>query len=177
MSDTARTRHGLGCADLLRREWYLTRLDWGLRHLPSRQSRDIQRDLRRDVTATAADIGMRPALEGLGKPGVLAGQYTAEMDPEGPRYVAGVVAGGVAVCVAAFLLMAYAVGTLDTLEAMGGGSRLVTLWGSEALFISTADEISMTTTNVLPLVLLLAIVGTLAYLLFSRIWRLARKSG
>lgn len=177
MSDTARTRYRPGIADFLRREWYLTRLDWGLRNLPSKQSRHIQRDLRRDLTATAADIGMRPALEGLGKPGDLAEQYTAEMDPEGPRYVAGAVAGGIAICVTAFLVMAYAIGTLDTLQAMGGGTRTVTLWGSQTVFISTAEQISMSTTNILPLVLVIALIGTVAYLVFSRIWRLARTSG
>ncbi len=177
MSNTTRTQYRPGFADVLRREWYLARLDWGLRHLPSGQSRHIQRDLRRDVTATAADMGMGSALEDLGNPGALAAQYTAEMDPEGPRYGVGVVAGGIAVCVAAFLLMAYAIGTLDTLEAMGGGTRTVNLWGSETILVSTADEISMGTTNILPLVLLLAIVGTVAYLGFARIWRLARTSG
>ncbi|MEO7586699.1 MAG: hypothetical protein ABIS84_01585 [Arachnia sp.] len=177
MSVTSRTRHRPGLADLIRREWYMTRLDWGMRNLPSRESRHIQRDLRRDVTATAADIGMRPALADLGKPGVLAAQYTADTDPEGPRHAAGAVAAGLAIGVAVFLLMAYAIGTLDTLEAMGGGTRTANMWGSETVFVSTANEISMATTNILPMALVILAIGIVAYLLFSRIWRLARKSG
>ncbi len=35
----------------------------------------------------------------------------------------------------------------------------------------------MGTTNFLPMVLVILVIGTVAYLVFSRIWRLARKSG
>ncbi len=123
MSATTRTRYRPGVLDLARRESYLTRLDWSLRNLPSRESRQILRDLRRDVTATAADIGMRPALSDLGTPVVLAEQYTAGIDPEGPRYGSGAIAAGATGSAIVFLLLAYAIGSGQTLAAMGGGVR------------------------------------------------------
>lgn len=174
MSTTQRTGYRPGLRDLIRREWYMTRLDWGLRNLPSKQNRQIQRDLRRDVTATAGDIGMRPALDDLGKPGTLASRYTAETDPEGPRYATGAVAAGIAVAAVVFLWLAYAIGTLDTLEAMGGGTRTGTLWGAETTYVSTADEISISTANILPAFLVVVGVWAVVFLLFSRIWRAAR---
>lgn len=177
MNAATRNRYRPGIADLVRREWYMTRLDWGLRNLPSRENRQILRDLRRDVTATAADIGMRPALADLGEPGELADRYTATIDPEGPRYVAGAVAAGVTAGAILYLLMAYGIGTLDTLVDMGGGTRTTNLWGSEFIFTGTADEFSVATTSFLPAFTIAAAICAVVFLLFSRIWRLARRSG
>lgn len=174
MSATARARFRPGITDLVRREWYLTQLDWGLRNIPAGDSRQIRRDLRRDVTATAADIGMRAALADLGAPGVLAEQYTVGVNPEGPRYGSGAVAAGVTICTVAFLLLAYAIGTLDTLVSMGGGTRTASLWGSETLFIGNANEISFEVSNVLPMLLVILAMSVVAFLIFSRVWRLRR---
>lgn len=171
------TRYRPGIADLARREWYMTRLDWGLRNLPTRENRQILRDLRRDVTATAAEIGMRPALADLGGPGDLAARYTATTAPDGPRYVAGAVAAALMAGAILYLATAYAFGTLDTLVAMGGGTRSARLWGSEFVFVGTAEEISVATTSLLPAFAVSAAACAVAFLLFSRIWRLARRSG
>ncbi len=158
----------------MRREWYMTRLDWGLRNLPSGESRRILRDLRRDVTATASDTGMREALAGLGAPGELAEGYMVGVDAASPRYGTGAIAAGVTICIIVFLLTAYAIGTLDTLWAVGGGTRTTQLWGSETIFTATADGISMGTTNILPALGVLIAISAVVFLLFSRIWRLAR---
>ena len=154
----------------------MTRLDWGLRNLPSTHSRQIQRDLRRDVTATAAEVGMREALADLGRPGGLAEQYTEGTDPEGPRYGSGAAAAAITICIAVFLFVAYAIGTLDTLTAMGGGTRTAVLWGSQTVFVSTVEVTSFETTNILPMILVLLAISALSFLLFSRLWRLGRHS-
>lgn len=176
MSATARTHYRPGIADLVRREWYMTRLDWGLRNLPSKHSRQIQRDLRRDVTATAADVGMRDALSDLGAPETLAEQYASSVDLEGPRYFSGAVAAGATICIVVFLLLAYAIGTLDTLYAMSGGTRTANLWGSEMVFVSTGEVTSFEITNILPMILVLLATSAISFLLFSRLWRLGRHS-
>lgn len=176
MSAPARTRYRPGLADVTRREWYLTRLDWGLRDLPSKESRHIRRDLRRDITATAAEVGMRPALDDLGTPGDLATQYTAGMDPEGPRYVQGALAAGATVAAIVFLLVAYAVGTLDTLSFVGGGTRTLSLWGSETVLTATPEVTSVQIMNAISMVLVIAAISAVAFLVFSRIWRIGRKS-
>ncbi|MEO7129972.1 MAG: hypothetical protein ABIZ07_01170 [Dermatophilaceae bacterium] len=176
MSATTRTRYRPGVLDLARRESYLTRLDWGLRNLPSRESRQILRDLRRDVTATAADIGMRPALSDLGTPVVLAEQYTAGIDPEGPRYGSGAIAAGATGSAIVFLLLAYAIGSGQTLAAMGGGVREVTLWGSQIILTSRADVDSLEIANVLPLLLVILAISAVSFVLFARIWRLRHRS-
>ena len=176
MSATSRTRYRPGLTDILRREWYMARLDWGLRNLPSRESRRIQSDLRRDVTATAADIGMRPALADLGASAALAERYTAGIDPAGPRYGSGAVAAGVTVGVLALLFLAYAIGTLDTLLAMGGGTRTANIWGSETVFVSTTGATSFEIINVVPMLAVILGLAALVFLLVSRIWRLLRRS-
>ncbi|MDO5737278.1 MAG: hypothetical protein Q4P15_12470 [Propionibacteriaceae bacterium] len=174
MSTTARNRYRPGLGDLIRREWYMTRLDWGLRNLPTGEGRRILRDLRRDVTATASETGMREALAGLGDPGILAEGYTGGTDAAGPRYGTGAMAAGAAICIVVFLLMAYAIGTLDTLQYVGGGTRIVSLWWAEATLVSTTDEISLGITNLLPALGVLAAISAVVFLLFSRIWRLGR---
>ena len=174
MSTTAGTPHKPGIVDLVRREWYMTRLDWSLRELPSKESRRIMRDLRRSLKDSAGNVGMGPALADLGSPGALAQQYTLEADLEGPRWTAGTFAAGLTVAAIVFLLQAYAFGVMDTLVDVGGGTRTTNLWGSTTIFVGTSSEYSMATANVLPAVAVLAAIGAVAFLLFSRIWRLGR---
>lgn len=175
MSATARTPHKPGIVDLVRREWYMTRLDWSLRELPSKESRRIRKDLRRSLKDSAGDMGMEPALSDLGSPEVLAQQYTSETDLEGPRWSAGALAAGLTVAAIVFLLLAYMFGTLDTLLEMGGGKRTVGLGGSEVVLVGTASELSFSATNVLPALAVIVVISAIVFLLFARIWRLARK--
>ncbi len=106
----------------------------------------------------------------------MAEQYTSSVDLEGPRYLSGAVAAGATICIVVFLLLAYAIGTLDTLYAMGGGTRTANLWGSETVFVSTAEVISFEITNSLPMILVVLAISAVSFLLFSRIWRLGRRS-
>lgn len=174
MSATARTPHKPGIVDLVRREWYMTRLDWSLRELPSKESRRIRRDLRRSLKDSASDMGMVPALADLGSPGALAEQYTTDGDREGPRWTTGAIAAVLTMGAIVYMLQAYAFGVMDTLVDVGGGTRTTTLWGSTTLFVGTASEYSMETTNILPALAVLVAIGAVVFLLFSRIWRLGR---
>ena len=176
MSATARTPHKPGIVDLARREWYMTRLDWSLREIPSKESRKIRKDLRRSLRDSAGEIGMVPALSDLGSPAALAEQYTTDVDREGPRWTTGAIAAVLTMGVIVYMFQAYAFGVMDTLVDTGGGTRTVSFWGSETIFVGTSSEYSMATTNVLPAVAVLVAIGAVVFLLFSRIWRLARAS-
>jgi len=46
--------------DALRREAYLARFAWHMQDYPQRDYRRIRDDLRREIDAAAADVGMRP---------------------------------------------------------------------------------------------------------------------
>lgn len=177
MSSTTRAPRPSGILDLVRREWYLTRLDWQLRHLPSKESRRIRMDLRRSLKDSSVAMGMGPALTDLGHPDSLAEQYTTDSDREGPRWATGAMAAALTAGAIVYMLLAYGIGALDTLVEMGGGTRTTNLWGSETVLVGTASELSMEMTNVLPALAVLVAISAVVFLLFSRGWRLARRSG
>lgn len=174
MSTSARTPHKPGVVDLVRREWYMARLDWSLRNLPSMESRRIRKDLRRNLKDSSSDVGTVSALADLSSPGVLAQHYTTDVDREGPRYTTGALAVGLVVAAILSMLFAYAIGILDTLVEVGGGSRTANLWGSETIVTGSSSEFSVEMTNILPALAVLVAISAVVFLLFARIWRLSR---
>ncbi len=174
MSLSARNQHRPGLGGLIRREWFLNKLDWGLRNLPSHDRRRIQRDLRRDVTATAAETGMRAAIADLGKSSELAHEYASGIDDAGPRYITGAKAAILTAGAILYLLMAYGMGTLDTLLAMGGGTRTTDAWGIQFHFFASENEFGVESSDVLPAFAVLLAISVVVFSLVSRIWRLGR---
>lgn len=172
---TTSARHRMKPDDLVHREWYLQRLDWHLRNLPGKQRKQIKRDLRTEVSASAAEDGIRTTLHDLGKPATLAERYTDELDHEGPRYVSGGIAAALAGSALLYFLGAYAVGALDTLDAVGGGTRTAHLFGSKVVFTATSQQYSVEISNALPLTLVVIAVSSIAFLLVARIWRLRHR--
>ncbi|NCT89639.1 hypothetical protein GXB85_01525 [Cellulomonas sp. APG4] len=158
-------------ADRLRREWYLARLDWAMQDYPRREFRRIRADLRAELAPAAAEVGMRQALADLGHPRTLAERYTAELGRKLPRWTAGTVVAGVAVGVVAYLTFAYAFGSLDTLEALGGGSVTLHPLGGEVVLTHTDDEISVQSSGSWGWLTLYAGVAVVSFALGSRLWR------
>ena len=103
--------------DTLVRERYLTRFSWALQDHP--KDTQIVRELRTELTATAAEVGMRQAVADLGHPRVLADAYLDELGRPVPRWATGAVWGALAVGAVAYLVLAYGIGTLDTIGADG----------------------------------------------------------
>ncbi|WP_182111998.1 MULTISPECIES: hypothetical protein [unclassified Actinotalea] len=161
----------LSVRDRLRREWYLARLSWHLQDYPRRQGKQVQRDLRAELTHAAADVGMARAVRDLGHPLVLAESYTSELGRPLPRWNSGAVAATLAVGMMVYLGGAYAIGTLDTLEALGGGTVTRYPFGAPTVFVATQDEFSVTQTPSAPGAAVLVAVGAVAFLLGSRVWR------
>lgn len=158
-------------ADNLRLEWYLTRFSWHMQDYPQRAYRRIRDDLRRELTAAAADVGMPRAVADLGKPRMLADGYISQLERPTPRWATGAAVAALAIAAIVYLGMAYSIGAMDTLEALGGGSVTMHPLGSEATFISTDEEVSAEATLGWSGIALLAGLGTVAFTLGSRAWR------
>ncbi|MBX9247001.1 hypothetical protein ICW40_19605 [Actinotalea ferrariae] len=170
-ADTAPRSTNPPARDVVRREWFLTRLSWHLQDHPGREAKQIVRDLRGELTSAAADVGMRQAVRDLGHPLVLAEGYRAHLGRRVPRWTAGAVAAGLAVAFLVYLGFAYAFGTLDTLEALGGGTVTRYPFGAETVFTSGADGIAVESTFTWQGVVIFVLVAAVAFVLGSRAWR------
>lgn len=167
MTDHAR----LPARDRVRISWYVTRLAWALQDLPRRERNRILGDLRADARVAAADVGTDRALADLGHPRVLADRYLAEVDRPLPRMTTGAVAAALAIAALLYLATAYTFGTLDTLLALGGGTRTAHPLGAEVLFTATDDRIVVEGTLSWQGLALHLGVGLVAFVLGSRLWR------
>jgi hypothetical protein len=168
---TATTAIPLSVADRLRLERFLLRFSWAMQDYPRKEYLRIRRELRAEVRAAAADVGMRQALADLGHPVTLGERYIAELGRRLPRWTSGIVAGGLAVGVLVYLFAAYAVGTLDTLEALGGGSLTRYPFGTETVFTFTEDEISVLSGVSWQWAVLYLGAAAVAFVVGSRLWR------
>ncbi len=122
----------------------------------------------------AAEIGMPQALAALGSPAVLAHGYLAELGRPRPRFTTGAIAAALAVGAIWYLQTAYAIGVLDTLEAVGGGTVTLTTLGAAMTYTSTASTISVEGTLTWQWLVLWLGAGLLVFVPDSRLWRLWR---
>lgn len=171
MNDLHETTAAPSRADRLRLGWYLQRLSWALEDYPRRERRAALRQVREDTTAAAGDVGMRTAIEELGHPRALAERYMAQLDRPLPRWTSGAVAAALAVGALLYLGMAYGLGTMHTLEALGGGTVTTRPLGAEVVFTALDDEFSVEWTMTWPGLLVVVAVGAVAFALASRVWR------
>ncbi len=163
-----------GLADRLRLDWYLIRLDWHLQDYPQKAARAIKREIKADLLTAAAETGMPAALAALGSPAVLAHGYLTELGRPRPRFTAGAIAAALVVGALWYMQIAYAIGALDTLEAVGGGAATLTVLGSAMTYTHTAAEISVEGAFSWQWLAVWIGAGVLAFLPGSRIWRLWR---
>ncbi|MBO9554211.1 hypothetical protein [Cellulomonas sp.] len=164
------TQPTLPLRDRLVRERYLLRFSWAMQDYP--KNGRIVRELRTELTATAAEVGMARAVAGLGHPRVLAEQYVAELGRRVPRWGTGGVWGALAVSALVWLSWAYAAGTLDTLAAMGGGTVEHTAFGATTTYTRTADgAVSVGTVATWRLAVVYLVVFLVPYLVGARVWR------
>jgi len=165
--------HRVGRRDRLRLELWLWRLGCAMEDYPRRAAREVRRDLRASALDEAARVGMAAALHDLGRPSRLAAAYFAELDRPRPRWADGAVLTGlVAVIVPGYMWLAWQLGVLDALDAMGGGSVELSWLGVPAVFTHTEDTISMETTVGWGPIALTVALGAAVFALGSRIWRL-----
>ncbi|WP_456787458.1 hypothetical protein [Cellulomonas sp. P5_C5] len=155
--------------DTLVRERYLLRFSWAMQDYP--KYKPVVRELRTELTATAAEVGMRKAVADLGHPRVLADGYLSELGRPVPRWTTGAVWGALAVGAVAYLAMAYAMGTLDTIEQMGGGTLERVFLGATTTFIAEGRTLAVESTFTWQVLAFYALVFTVPFLLGARVWR------
>lgn len=159
--------------DVLRRETTLARFSWAVQDHPD--SRELTRELRRELKATASDVGWRRALSDLGSPRTLAQGYLDELPRPVPRWSAGAVWGGIALAFALYTAMAYAFGTLDTLSELAGTEALSVhrqFLGADFTYTGGPDELAMTGSFGWAWVAVHLAVFVIPFALGARIWRL-----
>ncbi|MEV7972488.1 hypothetical protein [Cellulomonas sp. NPDC089187] len=159
--------------DHLRRDLVVTRFSWAVQDHP--QSRRLTRELRRELKATAAEVGWARALDDLGSPTALARGYLAEYDRPIPRWATGAVWGGIVLAFLLYTGMAYGFGTLDTLSDLAVDGPLSVergMLGATFTYTGGPDELSTSAALSWGWFALHAVAFTVPFLLGARIWRL-----
>ena len=156
--------------DTLRREVYLLRFSWAVQDFPKYVR--LKRELRTELDAAAAEVGMRQAIADLGHPRVLADGYLAELDRSVPRWNTGGWWASLTICVLLALWIAFSLGAVSSLEQNGGGTSSVTFLGATTTYTWTDDEISAASRLTWQFGLFVGFAFLVPYLLGARFWRL-----
>lgn len=155
----------------LHRTWFLTRFAWHMQDYPQRNYRGIRDDLRRELDGAATEIGMRSAVRALGRPAALARSYEDQLDRPTPRWGTGAAAAGLVVGLVVLLGTVYAIGALDALDAVGGGTATIHAFGGAAVYTAGEHGLSVETTIGLPATLTVGSLAIATMLLAARAWR------
>lgn len=124
-SPTARLR----LTDRLQRDWYVCKVDFLAQDVPSGYRKDRRRELRSDLTAAAADVGMAQAVRELGQASVLAQQLRLAEGRKLPHVWTGVVTFVVLLYAWAGMMMATTSALVEAASQLGG-DRIVTVHSS-----------------------------------------------
>lgn len=163
----------IGRRDRIRLEVWLWRLAQAMDDYPRRAARQIRRDLRASVLDEASRVGMAAALRDLGRPSRLAAAYFAELDRPRPRWTDGaVLAALLGVGLPVYLACAWAVGAADAVAAMGGGTVELTWLWAPVTVESTDDALGVEFPAAWQPPAVSLAVGSLAFALGARVWRL-----
>lgn len=111
-----------GIRDIVRREWFLTKLSVFLEDLPGPDRRAIYRDLRADLGAAATDVGMREAIADLGPVAVLAQGYRTAQGRKLPQWWVGALATGLLAVLSTSMLLSYTLGLHDGVAGTADGA-------------------------------------------------------
>jgi len=88
------------------------------RGVPGRRRRDLRRELRSNITEAARDVGVRPALAGVGSPRTLAQEATSD-GVKRPLWSLASACGAAVLVLLAFAAMLAGSGFADAVEASG----------------------------------------------------------
>ncbi len=161
-----------GPADWLRREWYFTRLDWSLESLVSgRERKRIISSLRDDIDAESSLHGLRDTLAGLGNPRALARSYADGTTRPRPKWVSGIVAGGVALLLYWIVFFSYTLGMLAVVEQSGIGEAHSRFLFIDVFAFSGESGFGIGWGGGAAWVLVPTIIVAVVLLLVSRAWR------
>ena len=90
----------------LRRNWYVTKIDFLAQDVPGGYRRAMRRELRSDLAAAAADVGMSQAVRDLGPASVLAHQLKLAEGRKLPHLWTGVITFAIILYAWAGMIMA-----------------------------------------------------------------------
>jgi hypothetical protein len=124
-SPTARLR----LVDRLSREWYVFKVEFLAQDVPSGYRKERRRELRSDLGAAAADVGMTQAVRDLGPASVLAHQLKLAEGRKLPHMWTGVITFTVILYAWAGMMMATTYALLEAATQLGG-DRVVTVHAS-----------------------------------------------
>ncbi len=151
-----------------RRAWYLQRVELWLDPMPRRRRRAVLAELRANLDAASADVGLEAALTDLGSPRQLAHHYLdAEPQPR-PRWNQGAVAASLVLAAWVYATLFYALGMVDALSFTGAtGAAEGSFLGTQVRAVANAAEFSAAFSGVpwAPLT-----VALLTFLLVGRAW-------
>lgn len=161
----------LALRDRLRIEAYLLKFSWPMQDYPRKEYKQIRSELRASLRAAAADVGPQQAIADLGSPFALADQYIAGLGRKIPRWTTGAIIAGLTVGTMIYLTLAYVLGALDTLEALGGGEVDLRVFGAPVHAQFTDEMIWVEGTASWTSFAIYVGVGLVAFALGSRFWR------
>lgn len=162
----------LTLADRWRRWSYLQDVELWLDPMPGKRRREVLRELRTNLADAASDVGMRQAIEDLGRPRDLAREFVQAEPRHRPAWSLGVLGAGAVLLVALLAGLSYAFGMSDALLDAGGGSAEGSFLGIAVSTVATEDELSWTWSGwSWPI----TIVAVIAFLIASSSWRLVTR--
>jgi hypothetical protein len=154
--------------DRLRRWSYLQDVELWLDPMPARRRREVLRELRTNLADAAADVGMRAAIDDLGKPRDLAREYVKAEPRRRPSWSLGVLGAGAVALVAVLALMGYLAGMADALLDTGGGTATGGFLGLRVVTEATDGSLGWQISGwSWPI----AVTAVLALLLCAQVWR------
>lgn len=157
--------------DRLRIERYLLDFSWPMQDYPRKEYKQIRSELRASLVAATLDVGGERAVKELGSPFALADGYIAELGRKLPRWSTGAVAAGLAVATLVYLSLAYTLGSLDTLEALGGGEVDLRIFGFTTTIHFSEQQIWAQGTATWAGLAIYGGVALVSFALGSRFWR------
>ena len=168
-----KTRSSLTLRERWQRYWYLLHVEMWLDPMPRNRRKPVLRELKANLTAAAAEDGMNAAISDLGRPRALARQYLETEPRMRPTFYQGVFAVTAAIGLWVYALMIYVFGSLDTLLALDQTAPAeISFLGISITTEAHAEYLGATFSGFSWISLIAFVV---IFLLFSRIWRLARR--
>jgi hypothetical protein len=119
----------LRLTDRLQRDWYVFKVDFLAQDVPSGYRKSRRRELRSDLTAAAADVGMSQAVRGLGPASVLAHQLKLAEGRKLPHVWTGVITFTIILYAWAAMIVATTQALIEAATQLGG-DRVVTVQAS-----------------------------------------------
>ena len=128
----------LSLTDRLSREWYVFKVEFLAQDVPSGYRKERRRELRSDLTAAAADVGMTQAVRDLGPVSVLAHQLKLAEGRKLPHVWTGIITFTIILYAWAGMMMATTSALIEAATQLGG-DRIVTVHAS---WLGTAASIT-----------------------------------